>query len=32
MEQIMYLVKISNQYLILTESEYEKYLIYGLSK
>jgi hypothetical protein len=29
MKKRMYVVKIANQYVILTESEYETYLIYG---
>ena len=29
MKERMYLIKIANQYVLLTEVEYEKYLIYG---
>lgn len=29
MKERMYIVKIANQYLVLTEGEYEMYLIYG---
>ena len=32
MNERMYLVKIAGQYVVLTEGEYEKYLIYGRVK
>ena len=32
MKERMYLIKIAGQYVVLTEIEYEKYLIYGRLK
>lgn len=32
MKERMYLVKIASQYVVLTEGEYERYLIYGRIK